>query len=95
VDTSAGAEITPLSRWSISGRHTNLGGRSRCSLPMCNRKDVRHPFSGFANGNSPIQQRKFVSLAASADCLDLVISMAETDEGKVWMGTREQGLYYL
>ena len=73
----------------------NLGLAEADVTAMCTGKDGDILFSGFANGIVRYSKGKFVSLAASADLPRLVISMAETDDGKVWMGTREQGLYYL
>src|ERR1044072_454910 len=39
---------------------------------------------------------KFSKLSAAADLPNiLVISMAQTGDGKVWMGTRDAGLFYI
>jgi ligand-binding sensor domain-containing protein/signal transduction histidine kinase len=73
----------------------NLGLAEADVTAMCAGKNGDILFSGFANGIVRYSKGKFVPLAASADLPRLVISMAETDDGKVWMGTREQGLYYL
>ena len=51
--------------------------------------------SGFVSGISRYSQGKFVTLASKADLPHLIISMAETADGKVWMGTREAGLFCL
>jgi|HubBroStandDraft_6_1064221.scaffolds.fasta_scaffold00246_20 ligand-binding sensor domain-containing protein/signal transduction histidine kinase len=52
-------------------------------------------FSGLTNGIVRYSKGKFEPLASTTDLPRLVISLAETADGKVWMGTREQGLYYL
>jgi len=52
-------------------------------------------FSGLTNGIVRYSKGRFEPLASTADLPRLVISLAETADGKVWMGTREQGLYYL
>jgi signal transduction histidine kinase/ligand-binding sensor domain-containing protein len=52
-------------------------------------------FSGLTNGIVRYGKGKFEKLASTTDLPRLVISLAETADGKIWMGTREQGLYYL
>jgi ligand-binding sensor domain-containing protein/signal transduction histidine kinase len=73
----------------------NLGRAEADVTAMCAGKNGDILFSGFANGIVRYSKGKFVPLASSAVLPRLVISMAETDDGKVWMGTREQGLYSL
>ena len=51
-------------------------------------------FSGLVTGLVRYREGRFVTLARP-ESPRLVISMAETPDGKVWLGTREQGLYYL
>ncbi len=62
---------------------------------MCAGRNGDILLAGFANGIVRYSNGRFVPLASSAKLPRLVISMAETPDGKVWMGTREQGLYYL
>jgi ligand-binding sensor domain-containing protein/signal transduction histidine kinase len=52
-------------------------------------------FSGLTNGIVRYSKGKFEPLVSTADLPRLVISLSQTADGKVWMGTREQGLYYL
>lgn len=52
-------------------------------------------FSGFVSGTVRYSQGKFVTLASKAVLPNLIISLAETADGKIWMGTREAGLYCL
>ena len=51
-------------------------------------------FSRFAGGTIRYSNGRLVPVAPPAELPRLVISLAETADGKVWMGTREQGLYY-
>lgn len=51
--------------------------------------------SGFASGVVRRDNGGFVILASRTALPRVIISMAETRDGKVWLGTREQGLYYL
>lgn len=50
--------------------------------------------SGLTNGVFRNSSGKFVPVVARAELPRLIISMAETADGKVWLGSREQGLYY-
>jgi ligand-binding sensor domain-containing protein/signal transduction histidine kinase len=52
-------------------------------------------FSGLANGIVRYTKGRFVTVASAAELPRLVISLAETPDHKVWLGTREQGLYYI
>jgi ligand-binding sensor domain-containing protein/signal transduction histidine kinase len=60
---------------------------------MCVARNGEILFSEFANGTFRYSNGRLIRLAAAADLPKLVISLAETADGKVWMGTREQGLY--
>jgi len=51
--------------------------------------------SGLVTGTVRYSQGRFVTLASTAELPKLIISLAETADGKVWMGTREAGLYCL
>jgi hypothetical protein len=59
---------------------------------MCRGRNGDILFSGAANGLVRYSGGKFVTLAPNNK---LILSMAETDDGKVWMGSRESGLFYL
>lgn len=62
---------------------------------MCVGNNGEMLISGLANGIVRYSKGEFVPLAARADLPRLVISMAQTPDGKIWLGSREQGLYYL
>jgi ligand-binding sensor domain-containing protein len=61
---------------------------------MCTAKDGEFLVS---RSNRPLRHSagKFVELSSAGTPNPLVISMAETGDGKVWMGTRDSGLFYL
>jgi signal transduction histidine kinase/ligand-binding sensor domain-containing protein len=52
-------------------------------------------FSGLLNGTVLYSKGKFVTLASLTELPKLVISVAETADGRVWLGTRDAGLYYV
>ena len=52
-------------------------------------------FSGLANGTVRYSKGGFLTLASAADLPRLIISLAETADARVWMGTKDVGLYYL
>jgi signal transduction histidine kinase/ligand-binding sensor domain-containing protein len=52
-------------------------------------------FSGLVNGTVRYRDGKFTTLAAVAQLPNLVISVAESGDDKVWIGTKDAGLYYL
>jgi len=52
-------------------------------------------FSGLVNGTFKYSDGKFLTLASQAQLPKLVISLAETADGKIWLGTRESGLFFL
>ena len=60
---------------------------------MCVGKNGDILFSGLVTGTIRYSQGRFVTLASKAEIPHLIISLAETADGKVWMGTREAGLY--
>ena len=52
--------------------------------------------SSLVNGTLRYSGGRFVRLAAPVGLPNfLVISLAESQDGKIWMGTRDRGLYYL
>jgi ligand-binding sensor domain-containing protein/signal transduction histidine kinase len=51
--------------------------------------------SGLENGAVRYSKGKFVNLTPTGEARTLILSMAETADGTVWLGTREQGLYYV
>jgi signal transduction histidine kinase/ligand-binding sensor domain-containing protein len=60
---------------------------------MCEGENGEALFSGLANGTFRYNKGRFATLASGPPG-KLVISLAETADGKVWMGTNA-GLYYL
>ena len=52
-------------------------------------------FSGLENGTVRYSHGRFVNLSPTGAAPTLILSVAETADGTVWLGTREQGLYYL
>jgi signal transduction histidine kinase/ligand-binding sensor domain-containing protein len=62
---------------------------------MCVGKNGDILFSGFVTGTIRYSQGSLVTLASKDELPQLIISLAETADGKVWMGTRQAGLYYL
>jgi ligand-binding sensor domain-containing protein/signal transduction histidine kinase len=62
---------------------------------MCAGQDDSILFAGLSNGIVRYSKGKLVALAARGDLPRLIISMVETPDGKVWLGTREQGVFYL
>ena len=62
---------------------------------MCVGNDGEMLFSALVNGVVQFREGKFVTLAPRANLPRLILSMVQTADGKVWMGTREQGIYYL
>jgi len=52
-------------------------------------------FSRFVNGTVRYSNGRLVPLASPADLPKLVISLAETSDGRVWLGTRGEGVYYV
>ena len=52
-------------------------------------------FASYQDGIVRFSKGRFETLVRSADLPTLVISMAVAPDGKVWMGTRGQGLFYL
>ena len=95
VDTFARAEITELSRRNISRRLTELPELVESDVTaMCVASNGGILFSGLTNGIVRYSKGRFEPLASTAGLPRLVISLAETADGKVWMGTREQGLFY-
>ncbi len=62
---------------------------------MCVGKNGEILLSGLANGTVRYSKGKFVTLASADELPKLVISVAETADGKVWIGTKDAGLYYL
>ena len=62
---------------------------------MCARKDGDIVFSGLLNGTMRYSKGKLIPLASVAELPKLVISLVETSDGKVWLGTKDAGLYYV
>jgi ligand-binding sensor domain-containing protein/signal transduction histidine kinase len=62
---------------------------------MCVGKDGNLLFSGLVNGLVRFEKWRFATVKSGGDPPGLVISMAETADNKLWIGTREQGLYYI
>jgi ligand-binding sensor domain-containing protein/signal transduction histidine kinase len=72
----------------------NIGGEEAVVTAMC--RDT-HGEALFARGNRLLRYSggKFTPLVSPSEPNPLVISMAQTRDGKVWMGTRDAGLFYL
>jgi len=62
---------------------------------MCIGENGEVLLSGFASGVVRRSGGRFVTLVSRTALPRVIISMAQTRDGKVWMGTREQGLYYV
>lgn len=62
---------------------------------MCVGKNGEILLSGLANGTVRYSKGRFVTLASATELPKLIISLAETADGKVWMGSKDAGLYYL
>jgi signal transduction histidine kinase len=62
---------------------------------MCVGNNGEILISALENGVVRYSKGEFVTLATRVDLPRLVISIAQTPDGKVWIGSREQGLYYL
>lgn len=61
---------------------------------MCIGEKGQLLLSGLESGVARSSNHGFVTLFSRPVVPGLIISMAETRDGKVWLGTREQGLYY-
>jgi ligand-binding sensor domain-containing protein/signal transduction histidine kinase len=62
---------------------------------MCVGKDGALLLSGFENGIVKETNGRFATLEARPELPRLIITITQTANGTVWMGTREQGLHYL
>lgn len=62
---------------------------------MCRGEKGNILFSGLANGAVRYTKGKFIRLAFRPSIHSFIISMAETEDGKVWIGTRDSYLYFL
>jgi ligand-binding sensor domain-containing protein/signal transduction histidine kinase len=62
---------------------------------MCAGKNGDILFASQDNGVVRYSQGTFATVVPAAEVPTLIISMAVAPDGTVWMGTREQGLYYL
>src|SRR6266404_3090982 len=62
---------------------------------MCAGRNGDILFSGLLNGTVRYSKGRFVTLVSLTELPKLVISVAETSDGRVWLGTRDAGLYYL
>jgi len=60
---------------------------------MCVGKNGEILFSGLLNGTVRFSKGKFTSIVTVDQLPKLVISLAETSDGKVWLGTKDSGLY--
>jgi signal transduction histidine kinase/ligand-binding sensor domain-containing protein len=61
---------------------------------MCAGKDGDILFSGLLNGTMRYSRGKLTTLTSIVELPKLVISLVETSDGKVWLGTKDAGLYY-
>jgi ligand-binding sensor domain-containing protein/signal transduction histidine kinase len=72
----------------------NLGEQETGITAMSLGKDGRILLSGFQNG--VVREANGFEALASREVLPrLIISMTQTPDGKIWLGTREQGLFTL
>jgi ligand-binding sensor domain-containing protein/signal transduction histidine kinase len=62
---------------------------------MCAGKDGDIVFSGLLNGTMRYSKGKLITLASIAELPKLVISLVETSDGRVWLGTKDAGFYYV
>jgi ligand-binding sensor domain-containing protein/signal transduction histidine kinase len=62
---------------------------------MCRAEDGSILFAGHSSGIVRYSKGKFATIGGSADVPGLILSLAETPDGKVWMGLREEGLFYV
>ena len=71
----------------------NVGERNVTA--MCVGKDGKILLAGLETGLVRYEKGKFVAIAPRAQTPGLVISLAETADGKVWAGTRDTGLFLI
>ncbi|HXX13421.1 MAG TPA: two-component regulator propeller domain-containing protein [Candidatus Eremiobacteraceae bacterium] len=69
------------------------GEETNVITAMCLGEGGEVLLSGYANGVVRSSNRGFITLLARRALPRVIISMAETRDGKVWLGTNEQGLY--
>ena len=62
---------------------------------MCAGRNGDVLFSGLVNGTVRYSNGRFETLGSVSVLPKLIISLAETDAGRVWMGSKDAGLYYL
>jgi ligand-binding sensor domain-containing protein/signal transduction histidine kinase len=62
---------------------------------MCVGENGEILFSGLENGTVRYSKGTFANLSPRGEAPTLILSVAETADGRVWLGTREEGLYYL
>jgi ligand-binding sensor domain-containing protein/signal transduction histidine kinase len=81
------------------GRFKNVlleskGEETNVITAMCLGERGELLLSGYASGLVQSSNRGFVTLLPRPALPRVIISMAEMRDGKVWLGTNEQGLYY-
>jgi ligand-binding sensor domain-containing protein len=52
-------------------------------------------FAGLVNGMVRYSNGKYITLVPGPEMPQVVISVAETADGTVWMGTKDEGLFYI
>lgn len=62
---------------------------------MCAGRNGDVLFSGLVNGTVRYSKGRFETLASVNVLPKLIISLAETDQDRVWLGSKDAGLYYL
>jgi ligand-binding sensor domain-containing protein len=74
---------------------TDLQEAEASVTAMCVEKSGDVLFSGLVNGTFRYTRGKFLTLASRIQQPRLVISLAEEADGKIWVGTRESGLFFI
>jgi hypothetical protein len=62
---------------------------------MCQGANGDILFAGLSTGTVRYSRGRFVTVAPAAKLHHVVLSLEETDDGKVWMGTNDAGVYYV
>ena len=73
----------------------NVTGTEQDVTAMCLGTNGQLLVSGLTNGIVQESNGRFIAWAANSGLPGLVLAMTQTADGKVWVGSREQGLHYL
>jgi ligand-binding sensor domain-containing protein/signal transduction histidine kinase len=73
----------------------NLTAPEAYVTAMCLSRNGEILFSRYIQGITRYNKGRLASVAPASELPRLIISLAETGDGVIWMGTREEGLHYL